>query len=136
MISPFGLNLSPFGLNLSRLAVFLFVCVVVRLGFAYVAYVTPIKLLPLMAFPAATMALGFLINFVRARRVGAFGGNAWWHPLRLVHALVFACFAALAASRNRNAWVLLVLDVAVGLTGRVVAEGGAAKLGAPDGLGP
>ena len=110
-----------------RLAVFLFVCIVLRLGIAYVAYVTPQKWLPLLAAPAMVIALGFLWNFIRAPRVGAFGGAAWWQPLRLVHAITFACFAALAVCRIRQAWVLLVLDVAIGLIGRVVVEGGALR---------
>ncbi len=95
------------------------VCILVRLFFAFLAKVAPLKWLRLMGWIALLPALGFLYLFVSGVRnkTGAFGEKIWWNDFRPVHALLYGGFAYLAISGNRNAWILLLIDALVGLGG-------------------
>ena len=94
-----------------RTLLLLLVCLPVRALVAYAAKHTSRTHLPKLALLALVPAVGLTYNYVRAKRVGAFGGPAWWQPMRIVHATVFLLFAVLAAQRHPGAWVLLALDV-------------------------
>ena len=64
-------------------------------------------------------AIGFFtIYFGKLRKTGAevFGERIWWNDLRPVHGFLYALFAILALQRNTKAWIVLLVDVAIGLT--------------------
>jgi len=68
---------------------------------------------------AVIPAIGFLtIYFGGLRKTGAevFGERIWWNDLRPVHGFLYALFAILALQRNRLAWIVLLVDVLIGLT--------------------
>lgn len=99
-----------------RLLLFLFGCMGARLGLAWLAYAFPAQL-PLMGALALVPALGFFVIWAGdLRKTGpeVFGDRIWWNDLRPVHAVLYATFAALALHRVPQAWVVLLLDAAVG----------------------
>lgn len=67
---------------------------------------------------------GFFVNFVvgactpSSKRVGFFGGPAWWHCLRPAHALLYS----LAYFYPEQSRLLLLGDLALGMGMRVLAE--------------
>ena len=101
-----------------RLVLFLFLCVPLRLLFAYVASVVPGRWLPLLALPAAIIAAGLATQFIRNPAEGQFGGPTWWHWWRLVHVALYVAFAWAALRHRPDAWRLLLVDVAVALVAR------------------
>lgn len=63
-------------------------------------------------------ALGFLIIYLTgSRKTGpeVFGGKIWWNHLRPIHSAMYAMFAYAAITKNRNAWMILLADVTLGL---------------------
>ena len=106
-----------------RLALFLFLCVPLRLLFTYVAYKTPIEWLPVLAVPAVAIAVGFAVQFMRNPVRGQFGGPVWWHWWRLVHVSMYLLFACPATFRRGDAaWRVLLADVAIGLSARLLSK--------------
>jgi hypothetical protein len=98
---------------------FVFGCMGVRFGIAWLAYAHR-SLLPYMGVVAVLIATSFIIIYVGGyRKTGAevFGGKIWWNNLRPVHALLYASFAVLAFSRlySHHAWKVLLADAIIGL---------------------
>ena len=88
---------------MDRLALFLFVCIASRLAIAYGIQRCPHRYLPVVAVPAFLVSVGLLVAFFQKKMVGGFGGAAWWHPYRPVHAAVYLCLGVLLALRLREA---------------------------------
>ena len=101
-----------------RMALFLIGCMGTRLALVWLAYAFP-TLLPFMGALAILPAVGFfVIYFGGLRKTGAevFGDRIWWNDLRPVHGLLYTLFAVMALSRHPRAWVVLLVDVAIGFT--------------------
>ena len=108
----------------TRRIAFLVLCLGARAGLAAAArYLIerPLVRWGLVAF-AALSSLGWLRLFLLKGRMNApeaGGGGTWWHPLRPVHAALYAAFVLLAVRKDSDerqyAWVPLGVDVAVGL---------------------
>lgn len=98
---------------------FLTGCIGARLLLAIVAKELPRPWLQVMGYLALAPALGFLYLFVSGARkgAGAFGEKIWWESLRPVHSLLYFMFAFSAIKGNRKAWLFLLLDLLVGVTG-------------------
>ena len=101
-----------------RIALFLGVCVPIRVLIAYGTY----RLAPFYPVPTAIalglVGIGFGQAYVRgdpAKDKGFFGGAVWWHRLRLLHSLLYAVAAVLAWERSPYAWAPLAIDVLTGL---------------------
>jgi hypothetical protein len=100
-------------------------CVPVRLLLVYIAYAllkNSNKTL-LYAFVAITLAIGigFWVIYLKGwRKTGTetFGQKIWWNALRPVHGSIYLLFSLAALLGYRDAWVLLLADVCLG----VVAE--------------
>jgi len=94
------------------------ICMSVRLWIAYLAKVANLSWLRIMGYIAIFPAIGFLYFFVSGtRNTGAFGQKVWWNSLRPVHSVLYGTFAYLAITGNRKAWIVLLLDALIGLSG-------------------
>ena len=101
-----------------RFLLFLIGCIGTRLLFVYIAKHISVKYLPYMGGLALLPAIGFMYIYIfGARKTGAevFGEKIWWNDLRPVHALLYSIFAGMAIMRNKLAWIVLLIDVIVGL---------------------
>ena len=106
-----------------RFALFLIGCIGTRLLFVYIAKHIGLKYLPYLGFLALLPAIGFMYIYIfGARKTGAevFGEKIWWNDLRPLHALFYTLFAIMAITKNRMAWIWLLLDVLVGLVSFLV----------------
>jgi len=106
-----------------RIFLFLFGCILTRTLFVLIAKNIPIEYLPYLSIPAFCIGIGFLyIYFSGSRKTGpeVFGEKIWWNNLRPVFGLLYITFAILALKQYKYAWVLLLLDVILGLTSFLV----------------
>jgi hypothetical protein len=97
---------------------FLIGCIGTRTLLVYIAKTTDVKYLPYLGYLALLPAAGFLYIFVTGiRKTGAevFGEKIWWNSLRPVHALLYTLFAYNAINKNKNSWIVLLVDVVFGL---------------------
>lgn len=117
-----------------RFALFLIGCMGIRIALALFAMQASPSLLRIMGYIALLPALGFtLIYFFDLRKTGAevFGAPIWWNSLRPVHAILYFLFAYMAINERKEAWYVLLADVAIGFAGFVThhyAAGNFAKV--------
>jgi len=100
-----------------RMLLFLCGCIVVRLLLVCIAKNISDDYLQYMGYLALLPAIGFMYIFATgARQTGAevFGDKIWWNSLRPIHSTLYGLFAYSAINKNRNSWVFLALDVAIG----------------------
>ena len=101
-----------------RQILFIFGCLGMRLLLAIIAKKINIKYLPIMGYLCLIPALGFLIiYFGNFRKTGieVGGDKIWWNDLRPVHALMYCLFAIYAIKKKSFAWIVLLVDVCIGL---------------------
>ena len=101
-----------------RFLLFLIGCIGTRTLFVLIAKNVDVKYLPLLGYLALLPAIGFLyIYFTGSRKTGAevFGEKIWWNDLRPLHALLYFLFAYNAIIGNNKAWMILLIDVIIGL---------------------
>jgi hypothetical protein len=113
-----------------RFLLFIFGCIFVRALFVYFAkkYVT---YLPMMGSLAIIPMIGFFyIFFTDSRKTGGevFGDKIWWNYLRPIHGTLYGIFAHMAIKNDPNAWVVLLLDVIIGLSSFLIFHGGNGNL--------
>lgn len=102
-----------------RFLLFLGGCILTRAFFAYYAKITSPQILQYLGYLALLPAFGFLyIWFNNLRTTGAevFGDRIWWNNLRPVHGILYALFAYNAIRMNPSSWMILAIDVILGLT--------------------
>jgi Na+-transporting methylmalonyl-CoA/oxaloacetate decarboxylase beta subunit len=95
-------------------ALFVFVCMPVRLAVTYLAYTGKARFLPYLTL---LVGIGFLyIYFSGSRKTGAetFGQPIWWNDMRPIHGLLYIAYSILALNKCKNAWMLLGVDAAIG----------------------
>jgi hypothetical protein len=116
-----------------RFILFLFGCISVRSIFVIISKNYQ-NYLPLMGKLAFIPAIGFLyiyFNNLRTTGNGAFGEKIWWTHLRPIHGLLYGVFGLLAINSNCYSWVVLLIDVIIGLISFLVYhynEGNFSKL--------
>jgi hypothetical protein len=101
-----------------RFLLFLIGCIGTRFIFVYIAKHINLKYLPFLGYLAVLPAIGFTYIYIfDARKTGAevFGEEIWWNNLRPLHAMLYFLFAGMAIMKNRRAWIILLLDVLIGL---------------------
>jgi len=101
-----------------RFLLFIFGCILVRTVLVIIAK-NNIDYLPLLGKIAFLPAFGFFyIYFTNSRQTGAevFGNKIWWNDLRPIHGTLYLLFAILALQSNPNSWIILMLDVIIGLS--------------------
>ena len=109
-----------------RFLLFLLGCVTVRSALAFLAYKLNPKYLPWMGVVALIIAIGFIrIYFFSPRDTGAevLGGKIWWNDIRLVHAVLYICFAVFAFQGKSYSWIPLAIDVVIGLVAFLIYHG-------------
>ena len=97
---------------------FLLLCIPTRIAFVLLAYFIREKYLPYLGYVAILPAVAFLIIFIGGfRKTGAEvqGDSIWWNSLRPVHAALYIGFAYLAITKNKRSWIILMLDVIIGV---------------------
>jgi hypothetical protein len=102
-----------------RFLLFLFGCIGTRSLFVVIAKNTNEYYLPYLGYLALLPAIGFTyIYLTGSRKTGAevFGDKIWWKNLRPVHTILWIFFAYLAVTKNKLAWVVLLLDTILGLS--------------------
>lgn len=102
----------------TRIRLFMFGCVPVRLALILLAAFVPASL-RILAIPAAIIAVGFTVIFAfKLRPTGTETGGKpiWWNALRPIHATFYAAFAYLAWRRSPYAWIVLALDLLLGVS--------------------
>jgi len=100
-----------------RFLLFIFGCIVVRLFLVWIAK-TQLKYLRYLGYLAILLALGFIIIYIFGLRITGgevFGEKIWWNSLRPVHAFLWGLFAFMAIKGNKKAWIILLIDVLIGL---------------------
>lgn len=100
-----------------RFFLFIFGCIGVRLLIVYFAK-TQLKYLKYLGYLALLPAIGFFVIFFSGmRKTGpeVFGDKIWWNSLRPIHGFLWGLFAILAINNNKNAWIVLLIDVIIGL---------------------
>jgi hypothetical protein len=101
-----------------RILLFLIGCIGLRSLFVLLAKTLDPKYLPIMGVIALLPAIGFSYLFITGgRKTGreVFGEKIWWNVLRPVHALLYFAFAFAAISKKNWSWLILLLDVIIGL---------------------
>jgi hypothetical protein len=101
-----------------RVLLFLVGCIGVRLLLVYIAKTVNIEKLRYFGYLAILPAIGFAVIYLFGlRKTGAevFGEKIWWNNLRPIHAFLWGLFAYYAIIGNRAAWMILLLDVIIGL---------------------
>jgi hypothetical protein len=93
-------------------------CIGTRALFVIIAkYITP-NYLKYLGYVALLPAIGFMyIYLTGSRQTGAevFGEKIWWNNLRPVHSILYFTFAYNAISGNKQSWIVLLVDVLIGL---------------------
>ena len=102
---------------LSRALLFLIGCIGTRSAVAYAAATVNTKYLWYLGLIALVPVIGWIYIIETGSRPSGFEaeGRVWWNAMRPVHAALWAGFAAMAFSGNRNAYLFLLADVILGL---------------------
>ena len=106
-----------------RFLLFLIGCIGTRLLFVYIAKNIGLKMLKYMGYLFLLPAFGFIFIYLTgARKTGpeVFGDKIWWNDLRPIHGILYLLFAYNAIHGNKNAWIYLLIDVILGLTGFLI----------------
>lgn len=61
------------------------------------------------------IGISFFNQYRKHIKIGGFGGPAYWHPFRLVHGVTYVVFGLLAMANIKQAYLILLLDVLIGL---------------------
>ena len=87
----------------------LFVIITKNASETYLKYFGYLALLPAISF--------MYIYLTGSRKTGAevFGDKIWWNNLRPIHSLLYFLFAYNAIIGNKSAWIILLVDVVIGL---------------------
>ena len=102
--------------------VFLGACIPTRAGVAIIAKGASEDNIKRMGYIAIAIAIGFLVIYVGGFRQSGpetFGKPLWWNNLRPVHGALWLSFGLLALQNNRKAWILLLIDMIIGLVAHV-----------------
>ena len=102
-----------------RFLLFICGCILTRTLFVVIAK-NYIDYLPIMGSLAFVPAIGFFyIYLTNSRQTGdeVFGDKIWWNSLRPIHGTLYAIFGYMALRQDPNAWIILLLDVILGLSG-------------------
>tara|TARA_B100000131_G_scaffold300802_1_gene322472 strand:+ start:16 stop:390 length:375 start_codon:yes stop_codon:yes gene_type:complete len=106
-----------------RFLAFLLLCIPVRIGFVFIAKKVDIKYLPYLGYLAILPAIGFAYIYIFGKRKTGgetFGQKIWWNNLRPLHSILYFIFAYLALKKSNNAYIILLLDVIIGLISFVI----------------
>lgn len=94
---------------------FLIGCLPVRIGMVLLLRYIPKKYLPIFAWIALVIAIGFMVSYNR-RMKGVETNNKpiWWNQIRPIHASLYFLTFVYALQRKSYCWIPLAIDVAIG----------------------
>jgi hypothetical protein len=101
-----------------RFLLFIFVCILTRLILTFVVKKLKPIYLPIAGYIGLILGISFLtIYYYDLRKTGieVFGDKIWWNDIRPIHGILYLIFAYLAINKNKNAWIILLIDVIFGL---------------------
>ena len=104
-----------------RAVVFLFGCILTRLILTLIAKQIDKKYLRIMGYLAIPIGLSFMyLYFIGNKKADAqlewLGDKKiWWNELRPIHGSLYLLFAVYAIKQKNFAWILLLIDVTIGL---------------------
>ena len=105
-------------------AVFLFVCIPVRLMLAYLVKHVPEKQLPPIGLLALMISVGFFSIYVFGLRKGpgmeTMGCPIWWNDYRPVHGTLYLLAGIYALNKHRCAYVPLLIDVLFSIVLKII----------------
>ena len=102
-----------------RFYLFMIACIGSRFLFTVVSGFSYGWVLQLLGVVALIPVIGwFYIMFIKPRDTGfeIFGDEIWWKNLRPVHTILWLFFAYLAITKNKLAWIVLLIDTLLGLS--------------------
>jgi hypothetical protein len=105
---------------------FFTLCIPIRIVIAYIAYLISNHLLGhRLIFALCTFIIGisFMTIYVMGWRktgIETMGEKIWWNSLRPVHSLLFIAVSIGLLYDIKWIWMLLVLDIIIGITAKVV----------------
>lgn len=98
---------------------FLFGCIVTRLIMVYIAKIINFNYLPYFGIITLFISIMFLKNYLYSYKnhieLGFFGNKIWWNNNRLIHSLLYFIFSIMAFYKNKNSWIILLIDTLFGL---------------------
>jgi hypothetical protein len=102
---------------------FFAICVPLRILIATMCYVTTvidIDILPYWSIYSFLIIVFFSIRFFqyilsKKQQIGGFGQVVWWNPMRLMHIFIMMAFSVMAIMKQKFAWTILALDIAIGI---------------------
>jgi hypothetical protein len=103
-----------------RFLAFLLLCIPTRIAFILVSKNINKKYLPCLGYLALLPAIGFAYIFIFGKRKSGgetFGQKIWWNNVRPVHSILYLTFAYLAITKSNKAYIPLLIDVIIGLSG-------------------
>ena len=101
-----------------RFLLFLIGCIGTRIAIALYAKYASTAVLSALGYLALLPAIGFMVIYLTGiRKTGGevFGERIWWNNLRPLHATLYFIFSYMAINKNKDAWLVLMADVAIGL---------------------
>jgi len=101
-----------------RFLLFLLGCCVVRSLLVYTAKIGNKTILNILGIFALFVSIGFIYRYLSGTRTTGqevFGDVIWWNNLRPVHFILYLLFAILAFKGDKKAWIVLLVDVIIGL---------------------
>jgi hypothetical protein len=100
--------------SLTRIILFLIGCIGTKIMLSVMAKMSSDKILKIMGVVALIPAISFTYIFTNNLRgngtKGMSGGTVWWNALRPIHACLYLLFAFYAIQKERNAWLILLVD--------------------------
>lgn len=106
-------------MNNKNILYFFFGCMVARLIMVYIAKNININYLPYYGFITLIISIMFFKNYIKYFHkninIGFFGNKVWWNNNRLIHSLLYFIFSIMAFYKNKNSWIILLLDTMFGL---------------------
>ena len=100
-----------------RFMLFIFGCILTRLILTFIVKNLKQKYLQIAGYIGLILGISFLtIYFLNLRKTGieVFGDKIWWNDIRPIHGILYLIFAYLAINKNKNAWIILLIDVIFG----------------------
>jgi len=100
-----------------RFILFIFGCIVTRLILTFIVKNLKQKYLQIAGYFGLILGISFLtIYYYDLRKTGieVFGDKIWWNDIRPIHGILYLIFGYLAINKNKNAWIVLLIDVIFG----------------------
>lgn len=101
-----------------RMILFIILCIGARLKLVHISKKLSKNNLKLSAIPAIILGLSFMIFYLfdlRKKGIEAPNHIIWWNSLRPIHGSLYILYAIYAIKGVKNAYIVLLIDVIIGL---------------------